>query len=96
MSDLHTGERIHGGYFIAGPSIHAVGDVHPFTKVSVIYSNKVALQVSMNRCLNDKCFAFFTCHHLEMFSLLSPGKRIAPLSSSKEEAHRPGMRYVAT
>lgn len=45
MSDLHAGERIHGCYFIAGPSIHAVGGVHPFTKVSMICSNKVAFRV---------------------------------------------------
>lgn len=49
MSDLHTGECIHGCYLIAGPSIHTVGGVHPLTKVSVICSNSATFQVRVKK-----------------------------------------------
>lgn len=60
MSDLHTGECIHGCYFIAGPSIHAVGGVHPLTKVSVICSNRATFQVRVKKDVRYLCtFLFF-------------------------------------
>lgn len=49
VCDLHTGECIHGCYFIAGPSIHTVGDVHPFAKLSMICSNKVTFQIRVKK-----------------------------------------------
>lgn len=49
MADLHTGECIHGCYFIAGPSIHTVGDVHPLAKVSMICSNRATFQVGVKK-----------------------------------------------
>lgn len=42
--NLHTGECIHGRYFIAGSSVHTVGDVLTITKVSVIYTDKITFQ----------------------------------------------------
>lgn len=68
MSDLHTGECIHGRYFIAGPSIHTVGGVHPLTKDSVICLNRATFQVRVKKDVRYFCtFLFFliTCHHLE-------------------------------
>lgn len=57
VSNLHTGECIHGCYFIAGASIHTVGDIHPFAKFSMICSKKVTFQVRIKRCRNDKCLS---------------------------------------
>lgn len=81
VSDLHTGECIHGCYFIAGPSIHTVGDVQPFAEVSMFCSNKEAGK-------HEKRFQWemLSLNYLPssgMFSLPFPGKRRAPLSSSK-------------
>lgn len=37
--NLHTGKCIHGSYFIAGPSIHAVVDIRSITGVSMFYKD---------------------------------------------------------
>lgn len=88
MSDLHTGECIHGGYFVAGASIHTVGEVFPLAKVSVICSNKVTFQVK--RSLNNVIFFPYvllkiTCHHLECLlcrflrsAFCHPTKEVSP------------------
>lgn len=39
LFNLHTREHIHRRYFVACPSIHAVGGFLPITRVSMIYTN---------------------------------------------------------
>ena len=42
--NLHAGERIHGRYSIASPSVHTIGGVLAIAKLSVLYTDKTTFQ----------------------------------------------------
>lgn len=85
LFNLHTGECIHGRYFVARPSIHAIGGFLPIAQVSVIYTD----MTTTFRELNSHFLKWFVAS-FDQFSyyLPSSGKLFLAVSWQQKKHSR--------